>query len=264
MTTSQNSWRHRFGARGALALCGLSGLLAARPASADEISALASRLASLRGEVESLSAELSDKTQAMQDQLRSQARQKAELELELSREKARLQKLRLSAAEKQKEIAADKAAGQALEPLLTRNLEAVRDYVKRALPFRTQERLAELDKLDEQRKAGLLTPQRALMRLWTFIEDEFRMTRENGLFRQIIELDGQEQLADVVRVGTVALYFRTDDERMGHVVKDGSAWAFREVTGKEERRQIAGLFDSFKKQIRVGFFTLPNALPVGP
>lgn len=263
MTTSQNAWRRRLGARGALVVCGLSGLLAAPPVLADELSAFASRLASLRGEVESLSAELSDKTQAMQDQLRSQARQKAELELELSREKARLQKLRLSVAEKQKEIAADKTAGQALQPLFERNLAAVRDYVKQSLPFRTQERLAELDKLDAQLKAGLLTPQRALMRLWTFVEDEFRMTRENGLFRQTIELDGQEQLADVIRVGNVALYFRTSDGRMGFVIKEGSAWTFREVTDKEGRRQIADLFDSFKKQIRVGFFALPNALPVG-
>src|SRR5690606_15309112 len=111
-----------------------------------EISALASRLASLRGEVESLSAELSDKTQEMQDQLRSQARQKAELELELQREKSRLQKVRLGVAEKQKEIAAEKAAGQELRPLFERNLSTVRGYVKSTLPFRTQERLAELDK----------------------------------------------------------------------------------------------------------------------
>lgn len=250
-------------------LCGACGavaigaLILTSPALAEDVSALAARLSGLRGEVETLSGELSEETQALQDQLRSLARQKSELEIELQRERARLQKARLSVAERQEEIADEKAAGDELKPLFDKYLAAVRKHVQTSLPFRTDERLAELNKIEEQVTSKLLTPERAVLRLWTFVEDEFRMTRENGLFRQTITLDGQEQLADVVRLGTVAMYFRTSDDRVGFVTKSGAGWDYRETGDKDEKRRITNLFDSFKKQIRVGYFELPNALPVG-
>lgn len=233
----------------------------ASPAGAQDAAGLAKRLAELRAEVEELSSELAAKQQETQDELRSYTRQKAELELELQREQTRLQKVRQLIQERRKQITQEQASGKQLEPLFDKEIAAMRDYVRSSLPFRTGERLAELDKIEEQWKGGLLTPERAVMRLWTFIEDEFRMTRENGLYRQTIRLDGREQLADVIRIGMVALYYRTSDDRVGYALRDGSNWSYQSVTERDDRRRVLQLFDSFKKQIRVGYFALPNALP---
>jgi hypothetical protein len=246
----------RFGPHALLAVCFSIPTLV----SADAEQGMAERLAALRSEVESLSAQLSEQAQDRQDRIRSLARQKAELEVELQRERTRLQKVRLSLSERKKQIAEELAQGAELLPLFERQLAEVRSHVSKALPFRTSERLAELDKLQDQQRSGLVSPERALMRLWSFLEDEFRMTRESGLFRQTVSLDGVEQLADVIRVGTVALYYRTGDDRVGFARREGEGWAYAEVKSKEERRMVLDLFESFRKQIRVGYFELPNAL----
>lgn len=235
----------------------------AAPAFAASIDDLAARLSTLRGEVESLSAELSSMTADGRDELRSLARQKADLELELKKEEIRLEKLRGALAQKRDAIRADQGRDQELSPLLHAQLEQVRKYVSGSLPFRTNQRLEELNKLEEQLRSGLLTPPRALSRLWTFVEDEFRLTRESGLYQQTISLDGQDHLADVVRVGSVALFFRTSDSEVGYVVPQGAGHVYQAVSEPNAKQQILELFDSFRKQIRAGYFELPNAFTYG-
>jgi hypothetical protein len=237
--------------------------LAAAPAFSGELAPLAARLAQLRSEVETLSAQISERSQDAQDRTRSFTRQRQELELELLRERARVERLRAQLAQRRQEIAAQASDEQELSPLFDRSAARVRAYLTASLPFRTAERLAELDKIEEQVRTGLLRHPQALMRLWSLVEDELRMTRESGLYRQAIVLDGTERLADVARLGTVALYFQTSDQRSGYAVRDKGAWVYRELTDKRDRGQVGALFDAFKKQLRVGFFELPNALIVG-
>jgi len=140
-------------------------------------------------------------------------------------------------------------------------LLGMRGYIKESLPFRRAQRLAELDKLEEQQRSGILTYGKALVRLWSFVEDELRMSRESGSFQQTIELEGEERLVDVLRIGMVMLYFQSSDGSTGYSQKSNGTWAFAKSAGSKQSKQIANLFDSFKKQIRVGLFQVPNALP---
>jgi len=230
-------------------------------AHAEEIAGLAKRLSDLRGEVETLSDQLSSRKNDVQEQLRSFARQKSELELEIQREETRTQKLRQAVEQKREENETLQSANQSLAPAFEKQVSLVRGYVSESLPFRQKERLAEIEKIEEQFKSGLLPAQRALNRLWSFVEDELRMTRENGLFSQPVLVDGREQLADVVRIGMVALYFRTPADDFGTSVFENGEWSFRTVADEEQKKSIRKLFETFKKQIRVGYFELPNALP---
>ena len=252
-TTRLGKWR-----LGATAT--LLGLAVAYPALGDDVSALAGQLATLRGEVEELAQKLNDKTNESRDALRSLGRQRSELDLELKREETRLQKLSSAIAKRREEIQAEKAKGDKLVPLFTEALGQVRAQVAEGLPFRSGERQDALNKLEEQYKAGLLTPARALSRLWSFVEDEFRMTRESGLFRQTVQLDGQDVLAEVVRVGTVMLFYKTDDGDVGKAVRAEGKWHFEPITGPDDKRLVLELFTTFKKQIRVGYFDLPGGL----
>lgn len=235
-------------------------LATAAPAVADSVDDFAKRLSSLRGEVESLSAELSSLTADGRDELRSLARQKADLELELKKEEIRVSKLEAAVSQKRAAIAGDKSRDAELAPLFERNVRQVREHVTKSLPFRPEERLKELDKLEEQLRTGLLSPPRALSRLWTFVEDEFRLTRENGLYQQTITVEGQEHLADVVRIGSVALFFKTNDGAVGYATASGKGYQLNVVSNPDSKKQILGLFDSFRKQIRAGYFELPNAI----
>jgi hypothetical protein len=243
------------------ALAATLAITSAAPALADELGTMAERLSALRAEVESISDQLSAHKNDVQEQIRSYARLRSELELEVQREQTRAQKLRQAMAQKQAESEALSNADKSAGPSFEQNLNVVRRYVAQSLPFRQKERLAELDKIEEQHKSGLLAPQRALNRLWSFVEDELRMTRESGLFSQPVVVEGKEQLAEVIRIGMVALYYRTPDGSFGSSVKQGDAWAFRSIDDQEDQKRVRTLFETFKKQIRVGYFNLPNALP---
>lgn len=222
---------------------------------------MAKRLAELRAEVESLSDDLSAKKDEGQEQLRSYARQKSELELQIQREETRVAKLQQAIAAKQAEAASLKQANEGLAPAFEKHVATVRGYVRQSLPFRVKERLAELDKLEEQVKTSVLSPQRGLNRLWSFVEDEMRMTKESGLFSQPVEVEGKEQLAEVARLGMVVMYYRTPNDEFGSTVYQDGQWRFRPITDEAKKQQVRGLFESFKKQIRVGYFELPSALP---
>lgn len=235
--------------------------IAVVPAAADGVSGLAEKLASLRGEVEQLSSNLARKDAEIRDELKALSRQKTELELELKREQTRIQKVQLSVKERRDRISEEKGQDEEMAPLFDDALDDVRKYVERSLPFRTKERRAELDKIAEQHKQGLLSSSKALSRLWTFVEDEFRLTRESGLYKQAVEIDGQEHLAEVTRIGMVLLYFQVDGQTVGQAVRVGDDWEFRTIDTPEHKKLVGELFESFKKQIRVGLFRLPASLP---
>ncbi len=222
---------------------------------------LATRLATLRTEVEGLSERLAESKNDSRNELQSLARQKSDLQLELDREEVRLAKLRSVLQEKKTRIDESAERGDDLAPILEGAIKGMRAYVEQSMPFRRAERLGELDKLEEQRRSGVLTYGKALVRLWSFVEDELRMSRESASFQQTIALDGEEKLAQVVRVGMVMLFFQTSDGRTGYSKFEGNTWSFVGAKSSEEQKQIAHIFDSFKKQIRVGLFRVPNALP---
>jgi hypothetical protein len=229
-----------------------------------DVSKLAIRLAEVRGEVEELARKLSDANAQSSDAIRSLGRQRADLELELRREESRVQRLSVAVAKRRAEIASEKAKSDEVVPLFESSLARVREHVVGTLPFRSSERLAGIDKIAEQHKAGVLTASRALSRLWSFVEDEFRLTRESGLYKQTVPVDGEERLAEVVRLGMVMLFYKTENDLVGRAVYVDGKWVYESLDSPEQRRQVLELFTSFKKQVRVGLFELPGALPSAP
>jgi hypothetical protein len=57
------------------------------------------------------------------------------------------------------------------------------------------------------------------------------------------------------------MYFRTKDLRYGRAVPSAGGWRFELLESATEQERVARLFDSLRKQIRQGYFELPNALP---
>ena len=86
------------------------------------------------------------------------------------------------------------------------------------------------------------------------------MTKEIGNLKQEITLDGKATIAKIAKVGSVMMFFATPDDRIGYVKQDGNKYSYIVATDSTERDQIIDLFDALQKQIRTGYFTLPNAL----
>jgi len=221
----------------------------------------ARRLAELRSEVEQLAARIDEIREESRSTARSSESRRLDLEARLRSEEARLAEITRRQERQRAALADETAAGEVLLPVLVEELTALRAQIARGLPYRIPERLAQVDDLVRQLRAGTLTPQRGALRTWQLLEDELRLTRENVLDRQVIAWRGDETLVDVARIGMVMLYVRTPDGRFGVARREGDRWTYEELTGGPDRAGVGGLFAALDKQIRVGPFELPNALP---
>jgi len=219
---------------------------------------LAQELVVLRSQIESINAELTDLTDQHRASMNALAAQKGELEASMRRERLRVEELEKDLANFQQRAQQAGLATQALIPVAKDAIASLRAHIETGFPFKRMERMAVIDNVEDQLLSEALSPARVVNRLWSFYEDELRLARENGLYSQTIELSGERVLADVAKIGVVAMYFVTRDGRMGYATYDDPTWRFVEAQGGGERQQIAALIDAMQKQIRVGLFELPN------
>lgn len=223
---------------------------------------LTERLISLRGQVDELQSELDVRREEHKNRMVYLTAQLAEIDASRDREALRVNQLQADVDEMREEITAAGVSSETLTPFLKDQLVVLRGQVRSGFPFKVKERLAELDELETQLDNGLLTAQRGVNRLWAFIEDEFRITRENAIYSQSIALNGENVLVDVAKIGNVMMYFRTRDLEYGRAVASPQGWRFELLESASDQELVARLFDSLRKQIRQGYFELPQALPL--
>ncbi|MCO4745728.1 MAG: DUF3450 family protein [Proteobacteria bacterium] len=252
MNCSLHSILGRVAGLGVLAALALPG-----SAAAEDAAAFASQLADLRADVAALNEAIEAEKEGQRGRLRSLDAQKAELEAQIRREELRIRQLRSAVAEREALLADDVEGADTLVPVVLETLAGLRASVKSGLPFRVTERLDALAELERKTQDGTLRPQRAAARTWQFIEDELRLTRETSLDRQVIQLEGEDHLVEIARVGMIALYFRTDAGRVGRAIDGAEGWTFEPITDAATEARVLDVFDALTKQIRSGWFELP-------
>ena len=223
----------------------------------------AEELARLRREVETLSTELAEAKDDTRSRLRAIEAQASEIDVQIRREELRLAQIEGEAEARRAEVARHGEQSVYLLPVVQQSISRVRSVLAAGIPYHLPERLAELDGLSSQLAQGDLGPESAASRLWAFVEDELRLARESGLDRQVVTVGGAEMLADVARLGMVALYFRTERGEVGAVKRVGEDWAWTPVTIREDVRALETLFDKLKHGVRTGSFVLPNPYSAG-
>lgn len=227
--------------------------------SAQKADQLSENLIRLRGEVEQLNSELELLREEQRVGLQNLNAQKADLDNQLKRQQLASRESAKKLAEQQQETAEAGVAGDELSPVLVESAEQLKRWIQSGLPFKTAERVGEVDKFITDLKTGAVPASRGVNRLWAFFEDEIRLTRDVAIHSQTVTVDGEAVLADVAKLGNMAMFYQTQDGKVGRAVKVGSTWSFEPVTDEAKLEQIAQLFDSLRKQIRQGFFTLPIA-----
>lgn len=227
---------------------------------ADDPSELSKNLIKLRGEVETLNGALELAREEQRVGLLALNQQKAELEAQLQRQDLATREARERLAKHDADTASAGVAADTLKPVLLAAIESLRAYLTTSLPFKTDERLSALDEIKLQIETGALAPHRAANRLWAFIEDEFRITRETGLYKQTVAIGTEKVLADVAKVGSVMLFYKAQDGRVGYARREAAGWRFVPIQDGADRDRVLVLFDSLGKQIRQGYFELPAAL----
>ena len=221
---------------------------------------MAESLMNLRAEVEQLDSAIADEKDAYKGSMKSLRMQKNDLESIVAREELRIKQLQVEMSKVKKEV---KEAGRnsvGLKSLVLEALVLLEKNIQMQIPFKTEDRIADIHRIQKQVENDEITAQKGLALAWNSYGDAIRMSKENGVFKQTINLNGQDRLAEVARVGTMMMFFKTPNDEMGYVAKAGDNWHYIEVISKSDKTEIAALFDAFKKQIRTGYFTLPNAL----
>lgn len=222
---------------------------------------LSRQLVEIRGQVDDLQNELNLKREEHKNRMAFLTAQQTELEASRDREALRITQLEQELEQMKEQVASAGDTSEALAPVVMQHLAELRQQVRTGFPFKVEERAGELDEIEMQLNSGVINTQRAFNRLWAFIEDELRISRENAIYTQSIELAGENILVEVAKLGTAMMYFQTRDRKYGRAVENSGGWRFELLDAVADQEQVARLFDSLRKQIRQGFFEIPNALP---
>lgn len=221
---------------------------------------LVNSIIELRGEVETLYTDIKENKERYNTEMKSLSMQATDSEAQINRENTSI-KLALTELEKVRTKIKETSSGNAeIKPLVLNALSLLEKSIKEGIPFMVEARVADLHKIKSDLEEGLITNEKALSLAWVSYDDTIRVTKEIGLFKQQIDFKGKKVLAQVAKLGSVAMFFSTPSNEVGFVVKKGASYEYKHITNPEDMKKIVALFDALQKQIRTGFFELPNAL----
>ena len=149
---------------------------------------MAESLMKLRADVEQLDASINDEKDTYKAGMKSLLRQKNDLESVVAREDLKIKQIQRELDKVRKEIKEAGKNTEGLKPLLLDALALMQENIKGAIPFKTEERIADIEKIKSQLEGDLVTPQKALALTWNAYGDAIRMSKENGIFKQTINI----------------------------------------------------------------------------
>jgi hypothetical protein len=240
-------------------------ILTASTAGANEelqsIENIAQELVEVRQEIEVLHNKIGFEKEAYRDQMRSYSNQKSDLEVRVSRAELNNKELqkeleRLTAVNEEKA-----QTGDELKPVLLRSISKIRESLDDSIPFKLEARKAALNEIEHKLETNIITPGKATNQLWAFVEDELMLGRSSGIYRDALKIDGESKLVRMLRLGKVAMFYKTQDGQVGVMRKKGSEWKQEEYQKDEDIAQINTLFDAYAKNINNGLYKTPNFLP---
>jgi hypothetical protein len=216
----------------------------------------------LRGDVEGLYTQIDANKEGYKAQMKSYAMQIADNEAQVNRKETASKVAHAESEKIEAQIAQKGAATNDLKPMLNVAIDNLQKVVKSGIPFKVEERMSDLEKIREDLKSGNITQEKALSLVWASYDDTLRMTKEIGVFKQQIEVEKEQKMAKVAKIGTAMMFFATPDDEVGYVKNNGGVYSYVVAKDSTSKKQIHALFDALKKQIRTGYFSLPNALLV--
>lgn len=218
-------------------------------------------LVKIRQQIETLHNEISFQKDSYKDKMRSYSSQKSDLDVRISRADLNIKDLQRE-LQKLSDINKEKNRDQRkIAPILKVAIEQLRSSVSASLPFKLEQRLQALDEIEQRLDANIISPNKAANQLWAFVEDELMLGKSSGIYNETLNVEGQEKLVKVLRIGKLAMFYKTQDGQYGVTKKQGSEWQQQTLVDSESTAQLEHLFDSFSKNIRNGQFAIPNFLP---
>lgn len=214
----------------------------------------------LRADVESLYTQIDENKDTYKSKMKSLTMQITDNEAQINRQTTSLKLTEQEFNQTQEKIDKLSSGTQDIKPMLHDAIAKLENVIKGGIPFKTTDRLAELSKLKNDLDSGNITQEKALSLVWASYDDTIRLTKEVGLFKQQITIGEDEKLAKIAKIGSVMMFFATPDDKVGYVKKSADKYEYVVTSDEEDRKKIIALFDALQKQIRTGYFSVPNAL----
>ncbi|MCW8820976.1 MAG: DUF3450 domain-containing protein [Sulfurovum sp.] len=214
----------------------------------------------LRADVESLYTKIDENKDAYKSQMKSYSLQISDNEAQINRQETSLKLTAQNLEKVEAELKAIGSSSKDIKPMIYEALTSLATEIKAGIPFKLEDRLAALTKIKTDLKNGDIIQEKALALTWASYDDALRLTKEIGLFKQEITVNDEAKIAKIAKIGSVMMFFATLDDKVGYVKQEGKVYKYVTVTEETQRTQIIKLFDALQKQIRTGYFTLPNAL----
>ncbi len=216
----------------------------------------------LRADVEGLYTQIDENKDSYKSHMKSYAMQIADNEVQINRKTTAIKVSNAEIVKLQEQIAKKGATANDLTPMLETAIDNLEKIISTGIPFKVEERVTDLAKIKSDLKSGNITQEKALSLLWASYDDAIRLTKEIGLFKQHVQIGDTQKLAKVVKIGTAMMFFLTPDDQTGYVKNNNGTYEYIVVEESKHKEQIHTLFDALQKQIRTGYFNLPNALMI--
>ena len=222
-----------------------------------DVAARARDLARLRAEIDDVERQIREARAAHDAEIRTLAVREEEIALLLQRQRVRRDELSSRLERTRARLTRDRDAGDELAMAVNDMIGEVTRATAASLPFRLEDRLGLVTEIGQSFAQDFIDAETAASRLWQFLEDEIRLCRGSGLYRQPVTIDGVRELAEVVRLGMVCLYVRLSDGRYALARERDGGYAFEVIEDDGARRSVERLFTEMRAGRTEGFFELP-------
>ncbi len=243
-----------------LVLLALSSTLLSSTLMAQNSETIVKSIINLRGDVENLYSEIQENKSRYTSQMKSLEMQSTDTEAQINRKSTSIKLVKAELEKIKQKIKETTSTNKELKPLVFHALTLLEQTIKDGIPFMVEKRVSDLEKIKSQLNEGLITQEKALALTWASYDDTIRVTKEIGLFKQEIDFKGEKILAKIAKIGSVMMFFSTPKDEVGYVEKTDSGYKYKHITDPKDIEKIISLFDALQKQIRTGYFEIPNAL----
>lgn len=226
---------------------------ASSPIFANNYDELTSSLVDLRGSVESLNQTFQVEKGEAEQRLKSQGLMIADLEAQIRREENTKEQTRARLNELEAQLQDNRVSRDEYRTALAEIERMLTNDIVPRIPFYREQRQDVVSEITKKYHQGRLSEEQALSQYWQFIEDEMRLSKENGLYQSVVELEGQQQRVEVAKIGSLLFYFKTLNGDVGFLTGHGPEL----IKARDEQEKVLMVFESLKKQIRTGEFDLP-------
>ena len=216
----------------------------------------AEQLAQIRNEISDLLFQIQMEKNSHNGRVQSLEGQISDLELQIRREDAQLTFLFEQEKELKNKISSGKQSGQ-LTTVVHNLAQDIKADIQMSLPYHIDERINSVDDVLSKFNKNEIDEQKAATRLWSILEDEERLNRENIIDKAEINLNGKTYYVEIVRLGMMIMYFQSNDGRVGFIEHTNNEWVWKELKDPKSVSDVQKLFLEMKKGIRTGFYQLP-------